>query len=139
MKANQKNSFITFTIILLFSIYTLIVSNNKIEQLQECIYNCDYEKAIKLADVLLRSSRLSKEDRANVYINKGIAEYSSNRILDSRITFSKLLDFDQKTNLDPEKISPKIIKLFNNLKNRIEQNHKVKIWRQLDHYFSFYF
>ena len=127
MKIEQKKTFFIFTIILLVSIYSLLTSDDNTDLLRSHIYNCNYAEAISLAELILQKPNLPKEEKIDTYLHKGIAEYSSHRILDSKLTFTNLLLLDNKITLNQNKVSPKIIELFNDLKISINQNNKVKL------------
>ena len=63
---------------------------------------------------------------------KGVAEYSENRFLDAKITFTELLIFNPNTELTIDKVSPKIVLFFNDIKSSLEKinynlNDKVQI------------
>ena len=124
MQAKKKKTFLIFTIILLASIYSLIAPSENTDHLKDYIYNCEYDKAITLAESILNKPFLSKEVKINVYLKKGIAEFSSNRILDSKITFTKLLALDNQIKMNPNDVSPKIIDVFNDLRNGINKTNR---------------
>ncbi len=120
MNKSKIKSFLSFTLILSVSIYSLFTSDGQIEQLRSHSQNCEFQKTIELAEVILKNQKTNKKERKEAFILKGIAEYSSNRYLDSRITFIELLLFDKNITLDSVEISPKIIEFFNELKNHIK-------------------
>lgn len=120
MNKSKVKSFLSFTFVLLISIYSLFASGGQIEQLQNYYQNCEYQKAIKLAELILKNPNLAKKERTETYIIKGVAEFSSNQILNAESTFTELLLFDGNITLDSKRISPKIVEFFNELKNKLK-------------------
>jgi len=122
MNNREVRSFILFTLILSVLIYSLFDSDEPIEQLNKNFYNCEYEKAIKYAEIILNNPNLNKKDKSQIYIIKGVSEFSSHQVLNAKITFVELIFFDNNVTLDSMEVSPKIIEFFNQLKNTIEVN-----------------
>ena len=78
----------------------------------------DYHSVIKLADILLADKTgLSQNDLINLYVMKGVSQYSIGEREPSRKCFSEVLKLDTNYELDPVVISPKIITFFNDIKN----------------------
>ena len=119
MKKSQLKSFIFFTIILSISIYSLFDSSDQMKDLQKYFQNCEYEKAIDLAEIILKNPNLDKSDKTHAYIIKGVSEFSSNQTLNARITFAELIMFDKNVRLSEKEVSPKIIEFFNDLKQKL--------------------
>ena len=80
--------------------------------------NCNYEKTIELANVTLQNPNLTKKEKTETYIIKGIAEFSTNHVLEARVTFMELILFDNSITLNSKVVSPKILAFFNELKNK---------------------
>jgi hypothetical protein len=91
-----------------------------LDLLEKHFVNCDYGEVIELADNILKNPRLQKDEKSRAYILKAISEYSLRQNLNSQITFAELLHFDKDVTLDEYEISPKILTLFNQLKQKIE-------------------
>jgi len=123
MMNNQKSTFIFFTIILFVSIFTLFNSNGQFDQLQNYYFECNYQKAINLAEVILQDPTLDKQKKVKIYVIKGVSEFSSNQVLDARKTFMELLLFDKDVTIDSKEVSPKIIDCFNEVKNKLVVNN----------------
>lgn len=116
MKKHQFKNFLFFTFILSVSIYSLLEPDEPKILLKKYYQNCEYEKAIEQAQIILKNSNLSNKEKSETYLIKGISEYSLNKFLDARISFSELLIIDENFNLDTNEVSPKIVKFFNELK-----------------------
>jgi hypothetical protein len=121
MNNNKIKSFLIFTLILSVSIYSLFASNGQIDQLHSHFQNCEYKKAIELAEVILKNQSLTKSERTEIFIIKGVAEYSSKKFLDARLTFIELLILDGSITLNSKEVSPKIVDFFNELKFQLQQ------------------
>jgi len=122
MKKSQIQSFIIFTSLLLTSIYSLLTPEDPLYSLENHFTNCEYEQAIILAEKILKDPKLNRKDKLEIYIIKGVSEYSNKQVLDSKITFAELLHLNGSVSLDSREISPKIIEVFNNIK----ENKKLK-------------
>lgn len=122
MSKFQLKSFLLFTVILLVSLYSLFLSDDQLSQLSSHYKNFEYEEAITLAQQLLQNPKLSSKEKSQVFIIKGISEYSSNRMLSAKITFAELILFNKNAKLDIQEVSPKIIAFFNELKNELIVN-----------------
>jgi hypothetical protein len=118
MKKNQIKSFVFFTIILTISIYSLFLEEDPIIRMKKNFQNCNYEKTIELANVTLQNPNLTKKEKTETYIIKGIAEFSTNHVLEARVTFMELILFDNSITLNSKVVSPKILAFFNELKNK---------------------
>lgn len=116
MNKSHIRPFVLFTLILSVSIFSLFDSDNPLKLLHQHFHNCEYEKAITVAEILLRNSEVNIQNKSQIYIIKGVSEFSLNQLLNSRITFTELLLIDENVVLDSKLISPKIIKFFNELK-----------------------
>jgi hypothetical protein len=121
MNDNKIKSFLIFTLILSVSIYSLFASNGQIDQLQNHFQNCEYKKSIELAKIILKNHSLTKSERTDTFIIKGVAEFSSKKFLDARLTFIELLIFDGSITLNSKEVSPKIVDFFNELKYQLQQ------------------
>lgn len=119
MNKNNFKTFLFFTLILSISIYSLFDDGTGLEKLEKYYTNCDYKKAIMQAQYLLQDTTTDKNDKRKILIIKGISEFSINQVLNSKITFTELLFMDKGISLDPEKVSPKIIDFFYDLKQKL--------------------
>ena len=122
MNTNQRATFIFFTFILSVSIYSLFYSDNPIEQLQKHYKNCEYEKAIILAERILKDPNINNLDKSQSYEIKGVSEFSSNQYLNARITFMEYILFNKNATIDPINVSPKIVDFFNEIKSNLSEN-----------------
>lgn len=93
-----------------------------IETVKNAYQSFNYEEVIASSKVLLESkTKLSLEERSNVFTMTAVALYSLNRIEESRINFIELLKLNANYELNPTLISPKIIDFFNSIKNDFKQ------------------
>ncbi len=122
MKKNQRNSFMFFTVILSVGILSLFDSDRQFERLQVLFHNFEYEQTILLANKILADTTISKQEKIQTYIIKGVSEFSSNQTLKARKTFMELILFDKNVVLDKKEVSPKIIDFFNQLKTKLALN-----------------
>ena len=118
---NKRSTFVIFTLILSVSIYSLFDSDEPIDKLQKYYQNSEYEKSIKLAERILKNPNMSDFDKSKTYIIKGVSEFSSNQFLNARLTFMEFLQFNASANIDTQKVSPKIIAFFNEIKSNIPE------------------
>lgn len=123
MKRDQIKSFIFFTIILIISIYSLFSTEDPVKEMKKNFQNCNYEKTIELANVTLQNPNLTKKEKTETYILKGISEFSTNHVLEARVTFMELILFDNSITLNSKVVSPKIVAFFNELKNKTLVNN----------------
>lgn len=123
MNKSQITSFLIFTVILSASIYSLFSPDNNIKVLKQHFKNCNYDQAIQTADIIIKDPNTKKNDRTKAYIIKGISEFSTNQVLNSRLTFLDLLILDQNIRLNSKEVSPKIIVFFNELKHNFDVNN----------------
>jgi len=119
MDKNKFNFFVFFTIILSASIFSLFDNVDSMTQLRKHFHSTEYKSAIELANTVIKSQDLNKDDMKEAFIIKGVSEFSSNHILDAKITFAQLILCDQNMKLDSKTVSPKIIKFYEKIKNEI--------------------
>lgn len=122
MEQSKLKSFLVFTFILFLSIYFLVESGGQLLKLQNHFQNCEYQKAIDLADKILNEKNLDKSDQTEILIIKGISEFSSNQFTEAENTFNQLLSIDKNLSLESRSVSPKIVDFFNNLKKTSKVN-----------------
>jgi hypothetical protein len=78
----------------------------------------DYQGVIKLSDsVLTEKEKLNKSDLTEILMMKAVAHYVLADESQVRKCFIEMLKIDRHLELDSEKISPKIVSLFNEVKN----------------------
>ncbi|MCB0743309.1 MAG: hypothetical protein H6613_06120 [Ignavibacteriales bacterium] len=118
MERKKLETFFTFTIILMISIYSLFATSGKMVKLQNYFQNCEYQKAIELAEIILKDISLKGNDKTEILIIKGVSEFSLNKIAAAEETFTELLLLNENITLDTRAVSPKIVEFFNELKNK---------------------
>lgn len=117
MNSYQIKTFLLFTFMLTISLFSLFESDNPRKVMKKYYHNCEYEKAIEQANIILKEQNQSKKDIHDILIIKGVSEFSLNKFLDARITFTELLNLDHSIELDSMEISPKIVNFFENIKS----------------------
>ena len=125
MDKSKVHTFIIFSSILTISIYALFISDSELENLQKHYKNCEYEKSILLADEIIKNPRYGKIEKTESYKIKAISEFSTQRYLDSQITFTELLYFNENIQLSPEEISPKILNFFSEIRNSMNKSNTI--------------
>ena len=122
MDNSKLHTFIVFSVILTVSIYALFISDSEFENLQKHYKNCEYEKSILLADEIIKNPKYGKTEKTESYKIKAISEFSTQRYLDSQITFTELLHFNDNISLSTKEISPKIISFFSEIRNSMNKS-----------------
>ena len=78
----------------------------------------EYKEVVKLSDSLLtKSGTLIKSDLAEILMMKAVSHYALAEEPQTRKCFIDMLKMDRHLELDSEKVSPKIVSLFNDVKN----------------------
>jgi hypothetical protein len=78
----------------------------------------EYNDVIKSADSLLADkSKLNKSDLTELLMMKAVSHYALAEEDKTRKCFIEMLKIDRHTELDSETVSPKIVSLFNEVKN----------------------
>jgi hypothetical protein len=89
-----------------------------LEDLKREYESFNYTEVIKLADELLAdTSALSENEIIEIFMLKAIAHYSLNEEVQVRTSFIEVLKINNDYEPDPAKISPKIINIFNSVRN----------------------
>ena len=122
MSKFQLKSFLLFSLVLAIALYSLFCSGDQLSELNSHYKNFEYEEAITLSQQLLQNPKLSSQEKSQVFIIKGISEYSSNRMLSAKITFAELILFNKNVKLDTQEVSPKIVAFFNEIKSELTVN-----------------
>lgn len=101
---------------ILFAVTILIAQVNPIEELTQNYISFKYEEVITLADKMISSGEYSSEQLIEIYEKKGMAQYSLGRETSARESFEELLKLNSNYSMDPNRISPKIISFYNDIK-----------------------
>lgn len=100
-------------IILICNVYSQTTS---IENLNKKFMNFDYSEVITQAEQMLSDSVFNPTELIQIYEMKGIAHFSLGQEEEARSAFMQLLNEEPNYSMDPNKISPKIISFFNEIK-----------------------
>ena len=116
-------------------IYILIVTQsafaqvNSIEELTKKYTSFEYRDVVQLANNMIESNEYSSNELVQIYELKGMALYSLGDESNSRIALENLLKIDPTYSMDPNRISPKIISFFNEIKvtrqNELDQERPI--------------
>lgn len=110
---------LTILLFLLSSSLLLCQGQVTIGDVELKFQSLDYHSVIKFADLLLADkTNLSQNDLINLYVMKGVSQYSIGERESSRKCFDEVLKLDANYELNPVVISPKIITFFNDIKNK---------------------
>ncbi len=111
---------------LLFGIISLSISVSVFAQtlgdVRSNFESFEYRKVIELSNnILSRDTSLAPEDRIDLLTMKGVSFYSVADTDSSRAAFIDLLKLSPEHELDPVRISPKIISFYNSVKSEFEE------------------
>ena len=108
---------------------TLLSQVNSITELEKKYTSFEYREVIETADQMINSGNYSNEELSKIYELKGMAHFSLGEETVSRNSFEKLLDINPNYSMDQNRISPKIISFFNEIKvayqNELEQDRPI--------------
>lgn len=92
--------------------------NNDINKIRSLYESFDYKEVISLSDsVLAGRGALNKSDKTEILMMKAVSHYVLAEEPQVRKCFIDMLKIDRHLELDSEKVSPKIVSLFNDVKN----------------------
>ncbi len=76
----------------------------------------EYDEVVSLAENILKTRNLSKSEMIEVYTMKAVSHYALSQESESKNSFIEILKLDRNFSPDPVNVSPKIISLFNEVK-----------------------
>ncbi|MEN8194418.1 MAG: hypothetical protein ABFS12_16475 [Bacteroidota bacterium] len=122
----------------LFSISNLGQNIAGLEELQTQFQSFNYSKVINIADKLLQNeNQFNKDELIEIYLLKGISHYSLGQSDSMRSSFYEILNLNNNYEIDPSRVSPKIINEFEKLKleynSYILNNNSLVIMRDTVH------
>ena len=92
--------------------------NNDISKIRSLYESFDYKEVISLSDSVLGGREaLNKSDKTEILMMKAVSHYVLAEEPQVRKCFIDMLKIDRHLELDSEKVSPKIVSLFNDVKN----------------------
>ena len=108
---------------LFFLIAGAVAAQEKnIIQLENEFQSFNYRNVINLADEILKEKTFFTNDELQqIYLLKGISQFSLNDERGARESFIELLKIDENYKPDPVEVSPKIIRFFEDVKNEYLQ------------------
>ena len=117
----------------LFYIMLLVASvmaqDNTIEELKQKYVSFNYDEVVKLADKMISSGNYSSSQLTEIYEMKGMSEYSLGQELEARYSFEELLRLDPNFSMNPNRVSPKIVNFYNEIKvaylNELEEERPI--------------
>ncbi len=108
-----------FLIVMLIAPAAFSQSSNIVDKLRSAFQDFSYEKVIFSADsIIVNSAVLEKSDLLEIYRLKAISQFSIGQQNFSELTFKTMLQIDSNYVLEPSINSPKIILLFNTIKEQ---------------------
>lgn len=120
---------LSLLIYILFISTTLLSQVNSIVELEKKYTSFEYREVIETAAQMINSGNYSNEELTKIYELKGMAHFSLGEETASRDSFEKLLDLNSNYSMDQNRISPKIISFFNDIKvayqNELEQDRPI--------------
>ncbi len=120
---------------LLVPLYILLLmlnshaQSNSVEELRQKYIAFDYDEVINLASKMLTEKDFQREALIEIYEMKGISHFSLGQEDDAAETFKLLLREDSNYSMDTDRISPKIVSFFNEVKvefqNQLEEERPL--------------
>ena len=102
--------------------------NESLNIIIENFKNFEYAEVIRLSQNLLKNNNELNDDQLiEIYTMKGVSHYSFGEDDYARESFLEILKMDSSFTLDQNKISPKIITLFNQVKREYLKNLSEEI------------
>jgi hypothetical protein len=94
-------------------------NNNAVDKLRAAFQDFRYKKVIFMADsIIVHSTDLKKKDLLEIYRLKAVSHYSIGQQNYSELAFKSILQVDSNYVLEPSINAPKIIRLFNTIKQK---------------------
>ena len=111
-----------FIFLLFFSTVIFGQKNNDLDKLNREFQIFNYSKVIILADSFIANSKeFSEDEMIEIFLLKGISHYSLSESESVKNSFNNILDFNQNYKINTSKVSPKIIREFENLRKKHKQ------------------
>jgi hypothetical protein len=113
----MRLSYLAFLIIL-FVNCVFPQQKTDIDNIRSLYESFEYKEVIKLSDSLITvNGKLNKSDLTEILMMKAVSHYVLAEEPLARKCFIDMLKIDRHLELDSEKVSPKIVSLFNDVKN----------------------
>lgn len=107
-----------FIFILNFINFAFCQQKIDINNIRSLYESFEYKEVIGFSDSLLADrGKLDKSDLTEVLLMKAVSHYALTEEDKARKCFIEMLKIDRHLELDSEKVSPKIVNLFNDVKN----------------------
>ncbi len=132
--------------VILISIFSLFFSFNilgqnraDLNELKTQFQSFNYSDVISIADKLLKDkTQLNKDNQIEIYLLKGISHYSLGQSDSVRTSFYEIIYLNDTYEIDPSRVSPKIIDEFEKLKTEysrfiLNKNSLVAVKRDTVH------
>ncbi len=107
-----------FFTVLFFSTPVMAQEEPDLDFIRGKFRSFEYRTVIQLSNILLnREKNLSKEEKIEIHLMKGISYYSISDEQSARESFIDILDLDKNYKIDPVRISPKIALFFQKVRS----------------------
>ncbi len=118
-----KYASVIILLLLITSVSSAQQKIDSVEQIKNEFESFEYKNVIMHADEMLSLKKnLSMEQRIQIYMMKGVSQYSLSDDNGAQKTFEEILKINPAYVLDSTKTSPKIISFFNLVKQAYNQN-----------------
>lgn len=115
---------------LLTAAFVLKAQDEELKNLKSIFQSFNYSEVISLSDTLLKDKKeFTSEKLVQIYLLRGISFYSIAEEDSARSSFIEILNINPEFSPNPSEISPKIITLFEKLRNdfiKIKNNANTK-------------
>ena len=115
-----------FTLLLIFDINGQ--DKNSLEEMKVEFQAFNYSNVIAIAENLLQDkNRYNEEEQIEIYLLKGISHYSLKQLDDVKTSFFEILKLDSNYQIEPTKVSPKIISEFEKIYSDLAARHNLPL------------
>lgn len=114
-------------VILLLLLIDILVAQQKelLINIKNQYQTFEYQNVVNLSNELLKKTdSLSNEELIELYLMKGVSHYALAEEPQTRISFVNILKIKKEAELDSDKVSPKILLLFKEVKEEFFQSIK---------------
>jgi len=122
----KKITLLSFSILFIFSFATL-AQENTFEKIKQEYEAFQYAKVIEVSTNFASHGNMSDSLKIDIYLMRAVSFYSIGKEDSTRNNFFEILLLKKDYNPNPAKISPKLISIFNSVKNDFIKTHTPQI------------